>query len=79
MRDLSRMLRQFGIYGCIRQCLTTTLTVATSAFAADASNGGKRMLMHLIEAEAFIRAFSWSSRLNGDWDFLQHLYDMGRA
>ena len=40
MRDLSRMLRQFRIYGCIRQCLTTTtLTVATSAFAADASNG----------------------------------------
>ena len=28
--------------------------------------GGKRMLMHLIEAEEFIRAFSWSSRLNAD-------------
>ena len=41
--------------------------------------GGKRMLMHLIEAEEFIRAFSWSSRLNADWDFLQHLYNMGRA
>ena len=41
--------------------------------------GGKRMLMHLIEAEAFIRAFSWSSRLNADWDFLQHLYNIGRA
>ena len=41
--------------------------------------GGKRMLMHVIEAEEFIRAFSWSSRLNADWDFLQHLYNMGRA
>ena len=41
--------------------------------------GGKRMLMHLIEAEEFIRAFSWSSRLNADWDFLQHLYNIGRA
>ena len=41
--------------------------------------GGKRMLMHVIEAEEFIRAFSWSSRLNADWDFLQHLYDVGRA
>jgi NTE family protein len=28
--------------------------------------GGKRMLMHVIEAEEFIRAFSWSSRLNAD-------------
>jgi len=41
--------------------------------------GGKRMLMHVIEAEEFIRAFSWSSRLNADWDFLLHLYNMGRA
>jgi NTE family protein len=41
--------------------------------------GGKRMLMHVIEAEEFIRAFSWSSRLNADWDFLQPIYNMGRA
>ena len=41
--------------------------------------GGKRMLMHVIEAEEFIRAFSWSSRLNAGWDFLQHLHSMGRA
>jgi NTE family protein len=41
--------------------------------------GGKRMLIHVIEAEEFIRAFSWSSRLNADWDFLQHLYKIGRA
>ena len=41
--------------------------------------GGKRMLMHVIEAEEFIRAFSWSSRLNADWEFLQHLNNVGRA
>ncbi len=41
--------------------------------------GGKRMLMHVIEAEDFIRAFSWSSRLNADWEYLQHLYTVGRA
>jgi len=40
---------------------------------------GKRMLMHLIEAEDLIRGFSWSSRLNGDWDFLQHLCTLGRV
>jgi NTE family protein len=40
---------------------------------------GKRMLVHLIEAEDLIREFSWSSRLNGDWNFLTHLYEMGRA
>ncbi len=40
--------------------------------------GGKRMLMHLIEAEDLIRGFSWSSRLNGDWNFLLHLFGLGR-
>ena len=41
--------------------------------------GGKRMLVHLIEAEDLIRGFSWSSRLNSDWKLLQHLHEMGRA
>jgi len=41
--------------------------------------GGKLMFVHVIEAEEFIRAFSWSSRLNADWDFLLHLHSMGRA
>jgi NTE family protein len=44
----------------------------------DRVSGAKRMLMHLIEAEDLIRGFSWSSRLNGDWDFLMHLHEMGR-
>jgi NTE family protein len=41
--------------------------------------GGKLMLVHVIEAEEVIRTFSWTSRLNADWDFLLHLHDMGRA
>jgi len=41
--------------------------------------GGKRMFVHLIEAEDLISKFSWSSRLNGDWDFLTHLYELGRG
>ena len=41
--------------------------------------GGKRVLVHSIEAEDLIREFSWSSRLNGDWKFMTHLYKMGRA
>jgi NTE family protein len=40
---------------------------------------GKLMLVHVIEAEDFIREFSWTSRLNADWDFLEHLHNMGRA
>ena len=40
---------------------------------------GKRMLMHLIEAEDMIRGFSWSSRLNTDWNFLLHLRELGRV
>jgi NTE family protein len=42
-------------------------------------DGGKRLLVHLIEAEDLIRGFSWSSRLNSDWRFLEHLHKMGRA
>ena len=41
--------------------------------------GAKRTLIHLIEAEDLIRKLSWSSRLNGDWGFLTHLRELGRA
>ena len=41
--------------------------------------GGKRLLVHLIEAEDLIQGISWWSRLNADWDFLMHLHDIGRA
>jgi NTE family protein len=44
----------------------------------DGRLGGRRLLVHLIEAEDLIRSFSWSSRLNTDWNFLQHLCEMGR-
>jgi len=40
---------------------------------------GKRMLIHVIEAEDVIRQFPGSSRLNNDWEFLSHLYEIGRA
>ena len=39
---------------------------------------GKEMLIHVIEAEDVIREFPGSSRLNNSWDFLSHLYDVGR-
>ena len=38
-----------------------------------------RRYVHLIEAEDLIRELDWSSRLNGDWDFLKHLHRMGRT
>jgi NTE family protein len=37
-----------------------------------------RRYVHLIEAEDLIRELAWSSRLNGDWDFLKQLHDLGR-
>jgi NTE family protein len=40
---------------------------------------GKRMLIHVIEAEDAIREFPGSSRLNNEWDFLCHLHGVGRA
>jgi NTE family protein len=39
---------------------------------------GKKILIHLIEAEAEIRELAGSSRLNGDWNFLSHLHAVGR-
>jgi NTE family protein len=42
-------------------------------------DGGKHLRVHLIEAEDLIRGFSWSSRLNSDWGFLMHLYQLGRG
>jgi NTE family protein len=41
-------------------------------------HGGKLMLVHVIEAEELIGEFSWTSRLNADWDFLRLLYNKGR-
>jgi len=39
--------------------------------------GGKRMYMHLIEAEDVIRALAGSSKMNGTWKFLVHLFEIG--
>jgi len=39
---------------------------------------GKRMLLHAIDGEDVIGDLSNSSKLNGDWDFLQHLHKIGR-
>jgi NTE family protein len=46
--------------------------------AEDKTGGTKRTRVHLIEAEDLIRELSWSSRLNGDWDFLIELFNGGR-
>jgi NTE family protein len=40
--------------------------------------GGKRMYMHLIEAEDVIRDLAGSSKMNGTWKFLTHLFEIGR-
>jgi NTE family protein len=39
---------------------------------------GKRAFLHAIEAEDITRTLSASSRVNGDWNFLLHLYQLGR-
>ena len=41
-------------------------------------SGGKRMFMHLIEAEDIIRNLAGSSKMNGTWKFLTHLFEIGR-
>ena len=38
----------------------------------------KRMFVHSIEADEFMRKLGVSSKLNADWEFLTHLRDVGR-
>ena len=38
----------------------------------------RRMLIHGIEADEFMRELSVTSKLNADWEFLTHLRDVGR-
>ena len=40
--------------------------------------GGKRIFVHLIEAEDIIRELSGSSKMNAEWGFLMHLFEIGR-
>src|SRR5271170_3721034 len=40
--------------------------------------GGKRMFMHLIEAEDVIKELSGSSKMNAEWKFLTYLFELGR-
>jgi NTE family protein len=44
-------------------------------------NGGqlKKLNIHTIDAEAYLGKLSVSSKLNADWDFLQQLFQLGRA
>jgi NTE family protein len=39
----------------------------------------KRVLIHAIEADAFMKDLGVASKLNTDWAFLTHLRDVGRA
>jgi NTE family protein len=41
-------------------------------------SGGKRIFIHAIEAEDVIRNLSGSSKMNADWNFLMHLFELGR-
>ena len=38
----------------------------------------KRMLVHAIDADAFMKTLGTTSKLNPDWEFLTHLRDVGR-
>ena len=42
-------------------------------------NSMKRMLIHGIEADEYMRELSVTSKLNADWEFLCHLRDVGRT
>ena len=39
----------------------------------------KRLYLHSIEADDFMRGLGVASKLNADWEFLMHLHEVGRA
>jgi NTE family protein len=41
-------------------------------------SGGKQILVHVIDGEDVISGLPNSRKLNGDWDFLMYLHDVGR-
>jgi NTE family protein len=55
-----------------------TIAYLTKLIDAGRVDGGKRLFVHVIEAEDLTGNLAWSSRLNGDWGLLTHLRDMGR-
>jgi NTE family protein len=38
----------------------------------------KQMRMHMIDAEDLMGNLGYSTKLNADWDFLQHLFEIGK-
>jgi NTE family protein len=55
-----------------------TIAFVTKLIDDGKMSGGKRMFIHLIEAEDVIKELSGSSKMNGTWKFLAHLHEIGR-
>jgi NTE family protein len=55
-----------------------TIAFVTKLIDDGKMTGGKRMFIHLIEAEDVISELSGSSKMNGTWKFLAHLHEIGR-
>ena len=56
-----------------------TIAFVTKLIDDGKMTGGKRMFIHLIEAEDVISELSGSSKMNGTWKFLAHLLGRQRA
>src|SRR6202041_1614481 len=55
-----------------------TIAFVTKLIDDGKMTGGKRMFIHLIEADDVISELSGSSKMNGSWKFLTHLREIGR-
>jgi NTE family protein len=55
-----------------------TIAFVTKLIDDGKMTGGKRMFIHLIEAEDVISELSGSSKMNGTWKFLAYLHEIGR-
>jgi len=79
-RDILNRINEISFNSSLMREMRAVAFVTKLIDEGKICDGGlKRMRIHAIAAEDFMRDLSVSSKLNPDWEFLSHLRDVGRA
>ncbi|MEQ8354477.1 MAG: patatin-like phospholipase family protein [Kiloniellaceae bacterium] len=78
-RDIMNRINEISFNSSLMREMRAIAFVTKMIDENQVCDGGlKRMNIHAIAAETFMRDLSVSSKLNPDWEFLTHLRDVGR-
>lgn len=79
-RDILNRINEISFNSSLMREMRAVAFVTKLIDEGQICGGGlKRMNVHAIAAEDFMRGLSVSSKMNPDWEFLTHLRDVGRA